>query len=123
MTGNLREWRTWFWKSWQLTSLRVLKMFCNSPFETPPVHDPAEGSCHLILHQSLNSFIFMYLIPFRKKISTPLQAFLDGRELIWPKAGGCVLCVCMFALKSCFRNQSTEESLPSCGHGLRGLGK
>jgi len=25
----------------------------------------------------------------------PLQAFLDGRELIWPKAGGCVLCVCI----------------------------
>lgn len=54
-----------------------------------------EGSCHPIPHQPLNSFIFMYLIPFRKKISTPLQAFLDGRELIWPKAGGCVLCVCI----------------------------
>lgn len=44
---------------------------------------------------SFHSFIFMYLIPFRKKISTPLQAFLDGWELIWPKAGGYVLCVCI----------------------------
>lgn len=61
----------------------------------PPVPNPAKGSCHPIPHQALNSFIFMYLIPFRKKISTPLQAFLDGRELIWPKAGGCVLCVCI----------------------------
>ncbi|KAF6294007.1 ubiquitin associated protein 2 like [Rhinolophus ferrumequinum] len=37
--------------------------------------------------------------------------------------GLCFVCVYKFALKSYFRNQTTEESLLSWGHGLRGLGK
>lgn len=92
MIGNIRRWH------YRILEIPAVSLRFKKPITTlwePPVPNPTEGSCHPIPHQPLNSFIFMYLIPFRKKISTPLQAFLDGRELIWPKAGGCVLCVCI----------------------------